>query len=290
MLSLYETFEQRREFLRSKIAQDPRPSAAVSAVSECLDQLLYKFVEETDDEALEEAASGMIRLAKFVLPLMEAVNETKIWSSRVETEPAVSRRKNPAGMILCVFFAVLSLAAFALLVYPYVHALEIKLILQMAGVLVVAVAFIYLTGIMAGRKKDIPKEKTELRSDVFVNTEDVIRRLTALILQMDKELSALKEDNDNEPLVGDDKEFPPRLLEFYSNLLEGSYSADGDIALEKLGDAVYYIHTQGIDLKDFAKDTQELFEFLPGREERTLIPAMMYRDRLLRKGLATRKE
>ena len=288
MITLYECFEQRKAQLTAAINQNRRPANAIIQIQETLDQVLYKYMNSSDDDHLNAEAAYMVNIAKTSFPLIESVNETKIWVHKSGEKP--QKKGLSTGFTLFLILGLISLAAFVAYIFPMVSSFETKKLGIALGIFLLGLLCFFFAGMMLNRKEKL-EENVDYKADLFVNTDDIVRRLTAVILQIDKNLQSIKDEEEDEPLVGDDKEFPPKMLDMYASLLEGKYSDDGEFALEQLNEVIYYLHSLGIKLVDYSAETEGQFEFLPSTEKpKTIVPAMVYNGKLIRRGLATKKE
>ncbi len=287
MESMFSCFESRKGALLASLTENRKPAAALAAVQDTFDTVLYKYINECGDDRLRSEAAYMVNTAKTCFPLIECVSETKIWVSKSNDEDK-AKKNISVGFTIFMILAMLSFGVLIAFAMPAFAGVERDSLLMCGSIIAFAAVMTFLAGMFLSRK---PKHKdtNDYKADIFINAEDVIRRLTAVMLLIDKNLDAIKAEEDEEPLVGDDKTFDPKMLDMYASLLEGKYSANGEYALEQLDEVAHYLHSQGITLIDYAEDTAADFEFLPSAEgSRTLVPAMIYNGRLIRHGLATK--
>ncbi|MBR6839892.1 MAG: hypothetical protein IKM82_04810, partial [Oscillospiraceae bacterium] len=83
----------------------------------------------------------------------------------------------------------------------------------------------------------------------------------------------------------------PEALQLFGDLLEGLYSGNGDFALRQLRKLQPWLASKGIETRDYAPDTAEMFDLLPTRSTpATLRPALLTEGKLLTTGKATERE
>ena len=109
---------------------------------------------------------------------------------------------------------------------------------------------------------------------------------------MDKNLTAIEMGRKEASQDLTNEIIPADLTQLMHDLLEGKYSSNGEFALEQLDEVEHYLHSKGITLYDYTPQRMNWFEFLPTveGESETIVPAMVCEDRLVCKGLATRRE
>lgn len=287
-MTLFECFEIRKNALLTRLTENKRPSAALVCIQDTFDTVLYQYINECRDDRLRSEAAFMVNTAKTTFPLMECVSETKIWVSKNGTD---SEKKSISfGFTVFIILALLTFAAMAAFEYKAFAAVDSDAILTCVGLIAVASLMMFFAGVYLA-KKPKHKDNNDYKADIYINPDDVVRRITAVILQIDKNLEAIETEENEEPLVGDKGVFDTQQLDFYSSLLEGAYSENGEYALEQLEQTAHYLHSLGISLTDYSEENKDNFELLPSSEEtKTIVPAMIYSGRLLKKGLATEKE
>ena len=75
-------------------------------------------------------------------------------------------------------------------------------------------------------------------------------------------------------------------LSLMGELLEASYSRDGEYALDKLNQLKFRLHQEGIETVDYSPENENWFDRLPSSQSTTIRPALVFNGQLLKKGLA----
>ena len=76
--------------------------------------------------------------------------------------------------------------------------------------------------------------------------------------------------------------------ELFGELLESTYAAGDENAMEAASAIRFYLHNAKVDVVDYAEGNERWFEFLPAPGQGTIRPALVSGGRLLKKGMASR--
>lgn len=266
--------EKDRERLMAALYKDRSAARASQAIREELDRLLVQYNEQTDEEYLQLAAAQMLQSAGLMAPLMEAVNDSRIWEEK--TAPAKGNKTVPVmliilGVLLTGLFVVLVLAAG---ISPWYYAILGPAVLSL----------VIGTWMLARAGKPRGRESVEM----MVDPAKVYQTLYGMVLVVDRSLEDLKAER----LTGQRREnrlngpVPEEILALCTELLEAAYSEDGEAALESIGAVKFYLHQKNIQVVDYSGEHDGWFEMIPSPTAGTIRPALVYDGMVLRKGLA----
>ncbi|MDO4566768.1 MAG: hypothetical protein Q4B42_05495 [Oscillospiraceae bacterium] len=282
-MTFYECYEKRRDALFARLSSAKSLSEGAAALSDALDLVLSDFASGEKEEVCE-AASYMVGAVKNALPLLECASETRLWERKTGGGEAKAK-KWPAALCLC-----LGLALLAGVIYVF-FAVNPEVKLESSSQLVLmglGLALVFVSGLLFMRAPKRAGEKTlEQKVEVSLNAADASRRLSAVMLQIDKNLAAFKAARLSGSLR--DEPLAPEELELVCSLLEGAYSEEGELASETRRELGLYLKRKGVELRDYEGGSAD-FELLPSESPATLRPALLYEGRLLKKGLAASGE
>lgn len=293
-MTLFECFEKRKDGLCVRLKSAANVADAQLIMQEVFDVVLYEYINECKNDETKTLAAYMGNAVKSAFPLIEGVNETQVWERKKNLPAAAGKKASSGGRnVLGAVCLVAALALEVLLVIMIMRTASVGFEAIKSYVYTGAAGLVlaFVSGLLM-KKKQAVKQETEHYAEVKVNADDIVRRMTAIVLVMDKNLTAI--EMGQKQAAGDltNEVIAPELAQLMHDLLEGKYSKNGEFALEQLEEVEHYLYSKGIKLYDYTPERRNWFEFLPTveGENETIVPAMVCEDRLVLKGLATRKE
>ncbi|MEG2634293.1 MAG: hypothetical protein RSA97_06825, partial [Oscillospiraceae bacterium] len=285
-MTLFECYEQRKGALLSRLREASGLQQACAVMQDVFDIIQYEFCESCKSPVLRESTAYMMNAAKISFPLVECVSDVKIW----HTENGAAAKGKGKGRL---WAAVSAVTAISMLVgmtaafvsqHPDFPLNEIRTGIYIAAAVCV---LLFAAGGMFFMRAKPTKGTEDIRAEISVNSEDVVRRMTAVILQIDKNLAMIEADEIRKAKESGDSDLKKDEIELMSALLEGRYSDSAEFAQEQLEEVEHYLSSHGILICDYTPEYARRFELLPGEQTKTLRPAMLCGGKLIKKGLAT---
>ena len=150
---------------------------------------------------------------------------------------------------------------------------------------------LYLGGRKGKKKKDGGAEKTFM-TEQKPDAEKIYRTVHTAVLVIDRNLDMLAAEerwdaSHDAALAGNDAAGEQEIA-VISDLLEASFSGDGQFALDRLEELKYYLHRRGIEVVEYTAENGSLFDKMPsaGGGTLTIRPALVKDGKLLKKGMA----
>lgn len=286
-MTLFDCYTARRDALLSTLAGSPSPAEAAKALEQTFDMVQYQYCEECKSDFLRARCAEMMSAAKSSFPLLECVCVSKVWHTKQEKEAQAGKKKPRVLPALLLLLGALVLAGAAMLLHVSQNPKADMDALQTACIVGgICCLLFFFSGLLLHRRAKAVSD-AETRVELSVSAEDLVRRLTAVLLQIDKNLAAAEAD-ETARRKAEDPGLTREELDLYSELLESYYSESADLVMESLAEIEHYLHNRGIELSDYDPKRERWFELLPSKEApRTLRPALLRDGKLLRKGLAT---
>lgn len=287
-LSLQAFLESDREMLLANLEKDRAPEAAQAALERAIDRTLVRYVEQCSDPRQCAAAQGILEAVKATLPMLGAVNDTRVWKKTADT---ARRERRLPGKALALLFAgaVLVLASLIALLLGRTTLAPLGALRGFAPALAGS-ACLFFAG-RASVRKPLPSEPgaADVRVDYLIDPQKTLHLLRAAMLVADTRLDALAEESAaqrRQPEGAPQSALPPEQVELLSGLLEIAYGRDDADAREMISAIRFYLHNAQVDVVDSDDDNEAWFEFLPSPRPGTLRPALVSGGKPLKKGLA----
>ena len=273
---LTELLEQDRESLLRALQGAGSRAQAIEALERELERMLFAFNDAAPSPRARESAAAMVGALRAALPLLDCAGEVKVWEHRSEEKGV---RLAPLTLLLLILGCAACLAASALMLYHDMPPL--LALLPPAGCV--------LLGFTGARVRKDRAGVTERKTEVTTDWEKVYRTIHTAALVMDQALeeSAAAERWEARRRDGEAPALSEKEIELMAALLEAEQSADGDYALEKLGDVRHYLREKGVEAVEFDDQHTQYFDCMPGAKRATLCPALLQGGTLLRRGMAT---
>ncbi len=286
-LKLQDLLKEDKEMLLENMAKDRSPEAVRALLENELDRIAYRCSEGTKDERRAWSMQTYIKIIKNTLPFISSVNEVREWKRNVNTSAA--KKFRPAA-------AVAAIAGLALVVIPVIMAITSKeggLSFRSLPVTLAGAVCLFLGGLLfrARSKEKVPEE--ELKQEFLVDPAGVYQSLWGAFIITDK---CIEDDMVSRDLSGGkaaavDEDISAVETELLSGLLETAYthrSQEDAAGNEEMISAIrYYLHNRNIEVVDYTKEQESMFEILPSKRAGTMRPALVCGSRVIKKGLAS---
>ena len=262
-------------------------------------------------------AAALVALAKTSDCFLDSTGEPVIWEKRSSASPASQGTDVPrnagafralprlskagiglagAGLLLFWIFLILKLVS------PVSLPAAVQMLLPALLMTVLCGLGIYL---LVRGKRVSESENRQYMTQITYDAEKILRHMRSLVITIDQcmdDMVLLLKGSGEYGTDFDAAGLPEDELRLLSDLLEAGCSRDGQIALEAISRVRYYLHRKGIEVVDFSAANREWFEMMPATDDgmpgslpenaspsdadRTLRPALVQEQTLLRKGLA----
>lgn len=296
-MNLVQLLESDKEkLLRQMKSADPEK--VQKAMVKELDRMLYRYLEETEEEAGRQMAQGLFETAKSSAAFLLCQGETEVWERRFEEgkEGKSARPYRIYPLVLLGLGLILMVASYIMPVFQNgIHVSALTVLLIFGGALLV-----FVSGLRLLKPKDAMK--SELRAETKLDPEEVYASLRAMVTVMDQALSeavSLGRGSREKQQESEAMELDRATVELYAGLLEAAVSGDGDYALSEAAKVKYYLHQKGVEAVDYTAEQKQLFDVIAagpadsydlagGRsgEITTLRPALVVGSKVVKKGLA----
>ena len=273
-MKLTELLEQDKEQLLRAMRAAPTRAEAIAAMERTLDRMLFAYNDAAATQRERERAAAMLASVRAALPLIDCAGEPKVWETK--RPPA---RLSPAALTALIAGVILCLGTGVWMLWSGKPPLSALLPVVGGALLAFAGA-----SIVRGRVG-----ATERKLEVPTDWDKAYRTLHAAALVMDQALedAASEERWEARRTAGEAPALSDDETALMSELLEGLYGGDGEVALEKLGAVRHYLRQRGVETVEYDAQHADWFDRMPGAETVTLRPALTSGGTLLRRGLAT---
>ena len=264
--------ETTRNQLRADDAVDRSRKQSADRLNEQLGQMLLRYNAAWSGDGRRQAlADSMTAVVQDMLPLLTAGTAVK----------EIPKRKVRTGGVVLLLFAVIFALLCVILVRQYYP---------------VGCAFLALAAVCGFLAGLLWHGEREVLVHAGLDPEIVWKTLLKTVETMDRKTESFL--HDEAAAAAADIVSPagagitdPEALQLFGDLLEGLYSGNGDFALRQLRKLQPWLASKGIETRDYAPDTAEMFDLLPTRSTpATLRPALLTEGKLLTTGKATERE
>ena len=304
-MSVTELLEQEKGQIMQSLAAAENAAQAQQVLSPVMDRLLIRYNEQCEQDRLRNSAACMIQTAKMSLGLMDSAGEMTVWEN---PSSDMEKKKMPVLSWVMSIIGVICMAVSLIMALTRTGSGALEGTLMIIPVIILAMGCCvalffagYVKGSPAGHTLKRGGTGSKNRQDPYLvvtkpDPEKCYRSLRAMTLVMDRSLQqtesmisgesrrALLEQKEAEghDIASDDAQ-----LDLISRLLEAKMSGDGQFALDRLEEIQYYLHRNGILAVELSDQTRQWFDFLPGVTTKTLRPALVKDQKVLRRGLAS---
>lgn len=291
-MKITELLEKDKDRLLTEMSAAGTAEKAIAILEKETDKLLLTHNDAAKSDAERNAAAHIMQAVRLSLPFIDSVGSTKVFEQELANKK--SSVKTPLTVIL------VTIAGIVLMVYGLVPLVMLginnadassrnDLIARGIAILMGAAAF-FLAGSTQGKPNIIKKK--EYHVEQKVDAERIYRNYRTIMISVDQSLDEvrLQERQNYKEQAGkiEGRDASSAEIELFSDLLAASYSGDPEFALEKIAGIKYYLHQQQIEAVDYAEDTAQYFDLMPGASGGTIRPALIADGRLLKKGLASK--
>ncbi|MEA5051495.1 MAG: hypothetical protein VB021_08535 [Oscillospiraceae bacterium] len=284
-MTLFDCYAARKDALLSRLAGSSSPAAAAKVLEQAFDMVQYQYCEECKSDFLRERCAEMMSAAKSSFPLLECVRVAKIWHAK-ETPQEAKKKPRVLPAVALIFAALLLAGAFVFIYISQNPKADMELVQTACMIGGGCCVLFFIAGLLLHRRAKA-KAEAETHVELAAAADDLVRRLTAVILQIDKNLAAA-DAAEAARRKNADAGLSPQELDLYAALLENCCAGDADSAAESRAELEHFLHGRGVELSDYDPARERLFELLPSAGgAQTLRPALLRDGKLLRKGLAT---
>lgn len=261
-------FEHRREQLADALSRAEGMQEAIAACTMALEQVACELAQEEQDEHArqrQQAVMAALRCAPQLLYGAGAEGELVI-----ENAQTAGKRMKPLQALGAFLLA-------ALAVCELIDGRALFAGLQLVGGVL----------LMAGAHNGGAGQNIHARGKTVIRAEELIRRTAALCAAADTcvgDLALLEKDAGMARFAGTADE---AMIDLLVSLMEAKASGRDEVAMRSLSQAEQYLHMLGIDVIFYDEAHAAYFDILPTMgEARTIRPALIREDRVLRRGMA----
>ena len=286
--TLLELLESDREMVLAALNRDRSPAAAQAALEKALDRVALRYAEQCADAASRDAAQSILRALRSALPLVDSVGEVRRWQ-RTAPDPA-ARRIKPATLGLMALGVVLELAVMLGLLITGGRLTGAVAFLEALLPAALGMAALYWAGLKQGKPPKQRDAAPDLRDEFLIDADKVWHHLRGMLLLADSAVESARSqaavDQQRQATAGQGP-LDRAQAELFAGLLENCYAQDGADSREMAEGIRFYLHGMGVEAADYAAGREAWFEFLPAQKPGTIRPALLYDDKLVKKGLAS---
>ena len=272
-MKMLELLEKDREKIINDLTLARAPEKAGSVIEAELDRLLYSYNEACQEEEGRAAASYMLQSIRTSAPLVDSIGEARLW----ERDGDMSSEEGKSLPKKSIFLLLIGLAAtvLALLMGLDDRLGSLNVLGEWTKFLALAIGAValFLAGFFAGRPSQKKGEKLK-QTELIIDPEKIYRGLRNAMLSVDRNLDQVISDargKGSGTKFVEESGVDSAQVELFSDLLEATYSEDGDMALSKMSGVKFYLHKKGIDVIDYSEETAGFFDVMPSpdNERRT---------------------
>lgn len=284
---LSDLLEKDKDRFISVLEASPTPEKAAAFLESETDRLLIRYNEADITENERNTAALLLRAVRMAMPMVDSVGETKVWEA-VDGEGLSSHRQKSRSIIFLAA-GILSFAVIALLTFlpsggeGASMASWLKLLAAVAEGSCLLLAGYHFKGKGADDMK-----RRRRKTENIVDPSRLFRLYRSIMMVVDNNIESKAEADRWEQTSsgGESSMLTDAETELYGDLLEALYSKDGEYALDKLRSLKHYLHTRGVELRDYSEDTAADFDIMPSKYTGTLRPAIISGGTVLRRGMA----
>ena len=282
------------ELQRGRTVPDPQ-----AVMEKELDRLSFLYAEQCSENLEKEDAARMLSVIKNMLPIMSSVDEVREWKQESAAQKDKGKISGHAMMLVAAGI-VLSLASLVLIVlfwWPMDRSGNGMLFLSPVSMLAGCLCM-FMAGrrsLMTDTKKNRKQHEDNRKLEFLADPDALWNSLHGAILLTDRYLEDSKKSRAYEAEVqaqASRAAVSPETVILLSGLLETAYgkvSEDphDEASLGMISDIRYYLHRNQIETVDYSESGRAWFECLPGKQTKTLRPALVSGNALIKKGLAS---
>ena len=290
-MTFRELLEADREKIKVQLESANTREQAITVLEREMDRLLMQYGEQEKeaDDARRDSAFRLIQAQKSILPLIDSNADIQVYE-RV-TDPG-----KRAGKLQSIVMAAVGLG---LVVFGFaLTGMKAGVLGRIAAGLLTAagVGGVGYGGFTLGGGKAIPEKKEQIL-EATLDGESIYQTLLAGVTVMDHcldETAASRQITGPVAASSGAQEVTDPEMEFLAGMLEtlygeaGSNAASGT-AREMISQIRFYLHKKGIEAVDYSKDWAKAFDRMPSGTTRTLRPALLRGETVVKRGLAGMK-
>ena len=285
--TLLGLLESDREMIVASLSRDRRPASAQAALEKALDRVSLRYAEQCADPASRDAAQLIMKTVRSALPLMDSVGEVRRWQKAAD-KPA-ARRMKPGAMALLAVGAVLVLAVMLGLLITGGRLVGAVAFIEAIVPAALGMAALFWAGVQYGTPPGRQSDAPLTRDEFLIDPEKVWHQLRGMLLLADSAVDSARSRaavQRQRQTAADPGPLDRSQVELFSGILENVYAQDTPEGRELAENLRFYLHGTGVEVVDYEVGREAWFEFLPARRRGTLRPALVYGDKLVKKGLA----
>ena len=320
-MTMQAILEQDQERFLRALGQARTPAEASGAVRDECGRMLAAYNQEAVTDAEREAAYQMMTAVSAAASLTDSAGEPKVYVRDGEGRllpdsggtlsvipgagAAAGAKSGKVGAVkeaLSKLASPLLLAggAAALAAGPLSAALTGSAggavsIPGMLGLTVLGGFAMWFSGRLAAVRR-AANMTFDIQTELAPDAEKIYRNLLTMTMVMDKTLSeaagrkALAQSAGSTESSRLEKAQEAEVINLISGILEtASTLEDREAASDLISQLKYYLHSHDIEAADYSPETAYAFDRIPAQEEETLRPALIRGEKVLVKGLATRR-
>lgn len=317
-MTMQAILEQDQERFLRALGQARTPAEASGAVRDECGRMLAAYNQEAVTDAEREAAYQMMTAVSAAASLTDSAGEPKVYVrdgegrllpdsggtlSVIPGAGSAAGAKHGAPGAVKEFLSklasplLLAAGAAALAAGPLSAALTGGRSISAPGLLGLTVLggfALWFSGRLAAVRR-AANMTFDIQTELAPDAEKIYRNLLTMTMVMDKTLSeaagrkALTQSAAAES-GRSDKAQEAEVINLISGILEtASTLEDREAASDLISQLKYYLHSHDIEAADYSPETAYAFDRIPAEEEQTLRPALIRGEKVLVKGLATRR-
>ncbi len=265
-----DAFRANQAALEESLRQSATSEEAAAAIRTAFERTAALMAQEESDEVTRQRGQAVLAVAKESGTFLRSVHaEGKLVSSGEEKKEKAS----PKTMALYGGLGVMAVLA----VYELINGRWMFALLA-----VIAVLLLYIGNGPASGEQQKWKAEGTLRFE----PEPIIRSMLSMCDAIDiavQDLAIIDTEQTVRKMSGQEE----ALLDFVSTLLEAKESGRADLVAESAAEAEQTLRRIGIQAIRYTPENGSMFDLLPTLgESRTVRPALVSGDRIVRRGVA----
>lgn len=266
--------------LLERLGKDVEAEKAFEIIKQYLERIQQEVMAKQKEPILRQQVGLLFTNVKHAAEMLLTLGEPKIWTNTLtdkKAKPSLSQ----------FIFIIIGFSTFIFLgILEYQHSQWLNVGLLSGGALALLLSQILRSIKLCKGEKE---KNIQYKVSLPVDSHQVIAVINKLMVRIDKSIEDLAFLNSQalKELDGQNSGIEMQLLEMMAPILEAQQMNNGEMALKASEEVNKYLKYKGIELVEYGPQVTQYFDTLPGKkEEKTIVPALLQKDKLLRRGLA----
>ena len=271
-----EAYLQNRESLVQALQNAKTIKEGMTAIQMAFERTAAVLAQNEENELDRQRAQAVIAVAKQAPMFLKGIRAEGQLIAKQPEETEAGQKLGKGAMLQIAGAGIMAVLA----VYEGISG---KWTFALLAVIAVLLMFL-------GSKEKQPEERMyRAEGKAVLDAEEILRSMEEICRCIDRAVTDLalidREETGKAMEIQEDA-----LLDLMSTLMEARESGREDLALESLGEAEQTLRRLGIEAIRYSAERRDLFDVLPTLgDSRTVRPALISGDKVLRRGVAAVK-